>query len=471
MRLSSQLYADITGITDAPASAAPDERRRSARIELARRARIFPLIESEANAGQLVLVRDISLDGVGILIGEPMSVGDEFVIHIPTASGEGEPVQIQCAARRCHPGGSGKTQFVVGATFELVLNRPLSYAVHIPTEEELNAEAAAAEQSPASDAPPPPSPVEKQFDEQLAESIANRPALVTVDRLTKFPIIRWIILRLLKLFAPLIRLGRKIGIIPRADKASRIRSRLSNKRRKSVPKLSDLAGNETKDKSIGDVKSSTPTPAAQVTATAIESAGRCVAELATAAQSAASPLTAGAPPSAPPNMPPSMATGAAAAEPTAPSGERRSLFAPAAAEPPPAAEAPPATPAAVVEPATAVAESPSPAVAPAAPVVVPTFELPAVIPIELPAAAAVSPADANAEVKLEIRSPTTPESAPAALPSMSPVDVALHPMDPRLNVPPEPAEVKRKPAKGAAWRSRHRGTLNHSPIDRPRLGR
>ena len=121
MELPIQLFEELTGtaVAEAPGQP-PDERRKHPRVAMGARARILPLLEGVGGGGSPVLVRDISLAGIGFLSAAEMNVGDEFVIHLPAPSGR--TAQIQSIVNRCERGGTGCTQYVVGATFELVLD-------------------------------------------------------------------------------------------------------------------------------------------------------------------------------------------------------------------------------------------------------------------------------------------------------------------------------------------------------------
>jgi len=67
-----------------------------------------------------VLIRDISSASVGFLFEEELAVGDELIMQIPRQ--DGSLITIQCMVHRCEPGGTGLVQWVIGATFELVLD-------------------------------------------------------------------------------------------------------------------------------------------------------------------------------------------------------------------------------------------------------------------------------------------------------------------------------------------------------------
>ncbi len=111
---------DITGVRlSTPIYDNGSEKRRHTRVSFGHRARIYPLMEMATGNGSPVLVRDLSRSGLGFQINDELTVGDEFVLQLFKQTGE--TVHLQCIVARCEPGGTGLVQFVVGATFELVL--------------------------------------------------------------------------------------------------------------------------------------------------------------------------------------------------------------------------------------------------------------------------------------------------------------------------------------------------------------
>jgi len=120
MDLSSELMAEIAGfcVID-PEDRSPHGRRKHARFPLGTRAAISSLSRGVEGIDTAVVVRDISRAGIGLLSPGKMEVGEEFVIQF---SGEhGLPARILCIVQRCQGGGFGGSQFIVGATFELVI--------------------------------------------------------------------------------------------------------------------------------------------------------------------------------------------------------------------------------------------------------------------------------------------------------------------------------------------------------------
>lgn len=120
MELTAEQFEQITGLTSQPPIYDGVERRKHPRVAFGSRARIYPLVPAVCPDGRSVLVRDISLGGIGLLFSDALTIGDEFIIQLPTQ--RGEPLVIHCIAQRCDSGGSFGKQFVIGATFEQVLD-------------------------------------------------------------------------------------------------------------------------------------------------------------------------------------------------------------------------------------------------------------------------------------------------------------------------------------------------------------
>jgi PilZ domain len=221
VQLSKELFAEITGIVPGTSTHCPaqDDRRSHPRIPFDHRARIYPLMEGVGECGAVVLIRDISVGGVGFLNAQEIAVGDEFVIRLFTPAEQ--PIDIQCTARRCEMGGTCGSQYVVGATFELVLNRPISSSV--APESEL-----VADHEPLVDQPAALS-IEQRYDHQCSVTRQIRPTVRQTrwDRLMAKPAVRRVMGILSHSFWPVLLLCRVIGSVLRAGEESRIRHRLT----------------------------------------------------------------------------------------------------------------------------------------------------------------------------------------------------------------------------------------------------
>jgi hypothetical protein len=116
MLLTEKVFQSIFGICILEHNNGGKERREHPRVEFGRRATIFRLINRKPGQSAVVLLRDMSIKGVGLLHSEQMEPLDEFVLDV--SKFVGRPLGIRCAVERCESGGSGGTQWVVGATFE-----------------------------------------------------------------------------------------------------------------------------------------------------------------------------------------------------------------------------------------------------------------------------------------------------------------------------------------------------------------
>jgi hypothetical protein len=122
MLLSEKVFQSIFGICILDYSDDTSERREHPRVEFGQRASAFRLIKSVPQRAQIILIRDMSVKGVGILHSEELEIGDEFVLDV--SKFVGRPLGIRCLVERCEAGGSGGTQFVIGATFEQLIESP-----------------------------------------------------------------------------------------------------------------------------------------------------------------------------------------------------------------------------------------------------------------------------------------------------------------------------------------------------------
>jgi hypothetical protein len=226
VQLSRQFFAEITGVQPEPSTggAPGGERRLHPRIPFDRRARIFPLMEGSCENGAPILIRDISVGGIGFLYAEPISVGDEFVLRLFTAAPPGtpeEPVDIQCAARHCEMGGTCGSQFAVGATFELVLNHPLATSV-----------APESEMTPVDtemvDQPAAPT-IEQRYDQQCITSRQIRPIIreTSLDRWLARPQVKRVTDALAFVTGPALAIWKRIHSLIQIGEDSRIRHRLN----------------------------------------------------------------------------------------------------------------------------------------------------------------------------------------------------------------------------------------------------
>lgn len=120
MELTAEQFELITGLTSQPPIYDGVDKRRHPRVAFGSRARIFPMVPIICPEGRSVLVRDISVAGIGLLFSDPLAIGDEIILQLPAQ--RGEPLVVHCMVQRCDIGGSHGKQFVIGATYEQVLD-------------------------------------------------------------------------------------------------------------------------------------------------------------------------------------------------------------------------------------------------------------------------------------------------------------------------------------------------------------
>jgi hypothetical protein len=121
VELPVEIFDEITGLTGtpAPANESEYERRLHHRFPIGSRAVVSPIRNGAEGPGTVVVIRDISLGGIGFLNAETMKPGDVFNIQFNTEANR--TVRLQCMAQRSESGGCGKTQFIIGATFQALI--------------------------------------------------------------------------------------------------------------------------------------------------------------------------------------------------------------------------------------------------------------------------------------------------------------------------------------------------------------
>jgi hypothetical protein len=134
MLLSTQLFDRIVGSAHV-ADAEPNrkgtvlpancrrvpERRKHGRTAYGQRTQVCRDGGKKAGLWETIMLQDISLQGIGTLCDEPMTVGETFVLKLTDK--QGETVRIRCKVQRCEPGGFGNTAFLMGANFEHVIQQ------------------------------------------------------------------------------------------------------------------------------------------------------------------------------------------------------------------------------------------------------------------------------------------------------------------------------------------------------------
>jgi hypothetical protein len=132
MQMSQELFERFVGSHDsdrvAPSAVLPvgcrraPERRVAVRMQFGKRAQIRRDRGKAAGKWETVMVRDVSQSGLGLLSDDAMSNGETFVVRLPQR--DGTLCRIRCAAKRCEAGGFGGVAFLVGATFEQIIEQP-----------------------------------------------------------------------------------------------------------------------------------------------------------------------------------------------------------------------------------------------------------------------------------------------------------------------------------------------------------
>ena len=112
MALTADTFARVTGGGFPLAAYDGDDRRRQARVSFGQRGQVRLGGERD---WATVLVRDLSLDGVGLQTDAPLDAGRPLVLRL-TGPG-GAAAEVACVVVWCEPGGFLHAGFHVGATF------------------------------------------------------------------------------------------------------------------------------------------------------------------------------------------------------------------------------------------------------------------------------------------------------------------------------------------------------------------
>jgi hypothetical protein len=132
MLISIQLFDRITGISDETSRRATvlpvgcrrmPERRQAARLAYGHRTQLCRDGGKKAGVWDTVMMQDISVKGIGYISDEPMTIGETFVLKL--LDKEGQTIRIRCKVTRCEAGGFGQSAFLVGASFEQVIQHVL----------------------------------------------------------------------------------------------------------------------------------------------------------------------------------------------------------------------------------------------------------------------------------------------------------------------------------------------------------
>ena len=135
MELPALLFEDVTGYPPPPApadsgggggggtgSGAVGDRRAAERVFLSRRALLAPIHGHKTTATpRAAMVRDLSLNGIGLLHDRKLKAGEEFVIYLPRRHG-GKSIPVRCVTAHCESGGPRDGLYQIGASFVAVLD-------------------------------------------------------------------------------------------------------------------------------------------------------------------------------------------------------------------------------------------------------------------------------------------------------------------------------------------------------------
>ena len=117
MKLSVESFqAVVAFIGNSRSSGQGEDRRRLPRTDiLTGRVSIRILHKGQPEEDVQVAVRDVSPEGIGITHAQPLRMGDQFILHLPSESGQGRASRdILCTVTRWWPDGP---TFNIGAVF------------------------------------------------------------------------------------------------------------------------------------------------------------------------------------------------------------------------------------------------------------------------------------------------------------------------------------------------------------------
>jgi hypothetical protein len=130
MLLSSQLFDRIVGMSGSSGQQATvlpvgcrraPERRQVSRMAFGQRSQICRDLGKNAGIWETVMVQDISPKGIGFLCHDSIDPGHTFMLKLTDA--DGQTIRIRCKVHRCERGGFGSTAFLLGASFEQVIQK------------------------------------------------------------------------------------------------------------------------------------------------------------------------------------------------------------------------------------------------------------------------------------------------------------------------------------------------------------
>jgi PilZ domain-containing protein len=120
MLLTAEQYEQIVRqLRSEQPRARSSERRGSPRAGLRAQVRVIPCRTSDEASLLTAWVRDISADGIGLLLPQRLPAGTYLVLTLPTATRKSATLDLLFLAVRCDPLPNG--QFSVGARFQRLI--------------------------------------------------------------------------------------------------------------------------------------------------------------------------------------------------------------------------------------------------------------------------------------------------------------------------------------------------------------
>jgi hypothetical protein len=124
VELPPVLFEDVTGVPAASANPTAGERPVANWVFLGQKTTL--LREPDADLSTATRIRRISVQGIGLLHEQAISIGEEFTLLLPRP--QRSPVSVRCSSVRCEEGGDGL--YRIGAVFIAVLSDEYDSSTH-----------------------------------------------------------------------------------------------------------------------------------------------------------------------------------------------------------------------------------------------------------------------------------------------------------------------------------------------------
>ena len=118
--LDSEGLARMTAGIALPTAAAPQDKRRAPRIAREGMIMVFPFRHGAQAQGLRARFKDVSAQGIGLILQQPLQAGDQFVVRLPRKD-SGDPAAILYTVVRCER--KGEHEFRIGAELVCVMGR------------------------------------------------------------------------------------------------------------------------------------------------------------------------------------------------------------------------------------------------------------------------------------------------------------------------------------------------------------